>query len=337
MEVPQNMKNLGFDTPEGLRNFANRTIGLDDTFQFHCTSCGKCCRNREDLLISPEDIHRICAYLGRQPFDFIQRYTRVRSGPGSHLPIVTVQPIAPDSRCPFLRGHKCSIHEVKPIACAAYPLGRTAMPPFYEPHYILQQNISCNPMDRTVKVRDWLGKHASAEREKSASVWFSFIQCYSMAIYDAWENFTDSMRNDILHQTFALLYLMLEPGESFLPQFIQRATETLVLLRTQYKIQFSELPDWVELHRIKSPELAAYFLERKAYGTYKCECCRTKGISYLDCPDTQAIQEGAFLPFDDFLFGLYQEPTWVDRALSADDAKLWHQFHPTGHAESNHI
>ena len=29
-------------------------IGLDDTFTFHCTQCGKCCIHREDILLSPK-------------------------------------------------------------------------------------------------------------------------------------------------------------------------------------------------------------------------------------------------------------------------------------------
>ena len=27
-------------------------IGLDETFRFHCTMCGKCCTGREDILLS---------------------------------------------------------------------------------------------------------------------------------------------------------------------------------------------------------------------------------------------------------------------------------------------
>ena len=28
-------------------------MGLDDTFRFHCKACGKCCKNREDVLLTP--------------------------------------------------------------------------------------------------------------------------------------------------------------------------------------------------------------------------------------------------------------------------------------------
>lgn len=27
-------------------------IGLDETFKFHCTQCGKCCIHRDDILLS---------------------------------------------------------------------------------------------------------------------------------------------------------------------------------------------------------------------------------------------------------------------------------------------
>lgn len=38
-------------------------IGLDDTFTFHCTQCGKCCIHREDILLSPKDLFHIAKNL----------------------------------------------------------------------------------------------------------------------------------------------------------------------------------------------------------------------------------------------------------------------------------
>lgn len=35
-------------------NFDNLHIGLDDTFRFHCDQCGKCCIDREDILLNPK-------------------------------------------------------------------------------------------------------------------------------------------------------------------------------------------------------------------------------------------------------------------------------------------
>ena len=38
-------------------NLDNSKRSLDDTFQFQCDQCGKCCINREDILMSPLDMY----------------------------------------------------------------------------------------------------------------------------------------------------------------------------------------------------------------------------------------------------------------------------------------
>ena len=37
---------------ELFRDLESMTIGLDDTFKFHCDQCGKCCTHREDIILS---------------------------------------------------------------------------------------------------------------------------------------------------------------------------------------------------------------------------------------------------------------------------------------------
>ena len=39
-------------------NLDKMKIGLDDTFKFNCTMCGKCCKNREDILLTPRDLQK---------------------------------------------------------------------------------------------------------------------------------------------------------------------------------------------------------------------------------------------------------------------------------------
>ena len=47
-------------------------IGLDDTFTFHCTQCGKCCIHREDILLSPKDLFNIAKkFHQRKPWNNI--------------------------------------------------------------------------------------------------------------------------------------------------------------------------------------------------------------------------------------------------------------------------
>lgn len=42
---------------EIVDNFDSMKIGVDEPFRFHCTMCGKCCINREDILLTPRDIY----------------------------------------------------------------------------------------------------------------------------------------------------------------------------------------------------------------------------------------------------------------------------------------
>ncbi len=45
-------------------NFEAMKIGMDEPFPFHCTMCGKCCINREDILLTPRDIYNMAKEFG---------------------------------------------------------------------------------------------------------------------------------------------------------------------------------------------------------------------------------------------------------------------------------
>lgn len=55
-------------------NFDNMKIGIDDTFSFSCNQCGKCCINREDILLSPFDLYRMSKKLNMTPNEFVAQY-----------------------------------------------------------------------------------------------------------------------------------------------------------------------------------------------------------------------------------------------------------------------
>ena len=48
---------------EMFQNIESFTVGLDDTFSFHCTQCGKCCIHRTDIILSPRDIFKMAKAL----------------------------------------------------------------------------------------------------------------------------------------------------------------------------------------------------------------------------------------------------------------------------------
>ena len=42
-----------------ISSLGGREIGIDGTFKFHCTCCGKCFTHREDILLNPMDVYNM--------------------------------------------------------------------------------------------------------------------------------------------------------------------------------------------------------------------------------------------------------------------------------------
>lgn len=109
---------------EMFQNIESFTVGLDDTFSFHCTQCGKCCIHRTDIILSPRDIFKMAKELKLSNADFLRKYCSMHIGPTSRIPVITLRPVGKDDRCPLLKNNKCSVHKVKPSVCGMFPLGR---------------------------------------------------------------------------------------------------------------------------------------------------------------------------------------------------------------------
>ena len=88
----------------------NHTLGLNDTFQFGCRACGKCCKNRDDILLTTRDLYSIAAHLSRTMEYVITRYCEIFIGETSRVPIVRLKPCGEHMACPLLRGRRCIVH-----------------------------------------------------------------------------------------------------------------------------------------------------------------------------------------------------------------------------------
>ena len=165
------------------RRFENGTIEfLEENSEFvvGCDQCGECCRNRDDILLSPYDVFHMVKATGMQIVDMLKKYTETYLGPTSNLPIIrVVYRKEPDgsTTCPFL-GKKsdkyyCRIHENKPYVCRSYPLGRmtsyssekTTDANNVKPRYFQQpiEGTLCSGMKRAIcnnlkhTVCEWVG------------------------------------------------------------------------------------------------------------------------------------------------------------------------------------
>lgn len=179
MTVNSQKRRFCLELQEIIQNVVDGEIPhltLDDTFQFQCNQCGKCCIN-DEIMVSVWDIVRIANALKMPSIEVCNNFIKFHIGENTHFPIATLRmvhmhnPVTEDdfSFCPFLRfsdgGDKasCLIQSDKPFICAVYPLGRGT---FIDQktgeidQFYFVQPITCGKTNGVpVKIRDWLNQY----------------------------------------------------------------------------------------------------------------------------------------------------------------------------------
>ena len=211
-----------------IHDFQNNQLSLDDTFKFHCKGCGKCCKNRDDLLLTPRDLYNIAKHLGRTTEQIIKRYCEFFIGESSRVTLVQLKPVDLDNRCPLLYDNRCIVHKAKPTICALYPLGRgysTSDGRSFEtidPVYFIQ-NVNCGEKTQTQTVRSWLEKFGVPINDEFHYLWaITVMRLSEFCIKFEKENKKDLV-NKLNMVIFSLLYLNYDTNINFLLQFIERA------------------------------------------------------------------------------------------------------------------
>ena len=219
-------------------NLDNSRRSLDDTFQFQCDQCGKCCINREDILMSPLDMYNAAKALNLTIPEFFDRYCESYIGPSSRLPLVRLLPRGVFKKCPLLKDKKCTIHTSKPAVCATFPLGRCieydvtdrSKPLSTENIQYFFESPNCGTTDVTHTVREWLEISGIPIEDKYFIMWQQVI-CQLGDIIRKVENVA---RPDIMlviwNMTFSILYLGYDTSKEFLPQFARTSKELLRLM-----------------------------------------------------------------------------------------------------------
>lgn len=187
-----------------------------DQFEFACDQCGRCCRNRSDILLSPLDVYHLTKAKGMTGQEILAKYGDRYIGEHSKLPVVRLkyrQELDGQTTCYFL-GRKdgkcfCRVHEYKPTVCRTYPLGKMqsakkdASPeePVY-PKYFLQEedpHSDCIGIKRAHRehvkqtVVDWVGgPRAKAVADRYSVIFNEFTQKYHQVFdYEKFEKNAD--------------------------------------------------------------------------------------------------------------------------------------------------
>ena len=220
---------------EILNMYENSALDLDDSFQFKCRECGKCCKNREDIMLTTRDLYNIARDLGRTMEKIVRRYCEVYIGKDSHVPIIRLRPVGPDKMCPLLHNKKCIVHKVKPSVCALFPLGRVAAfrksdgedKTFEDvkPKYFVW-SVTCGTKDQTQTVREWLERFGLPIEDEFYGPWNDTVTFLSIFFHEIEEKKPPQQAMEFLwNAAIQMLYIDYDPKEALLSQFHENSTK----------------------------------------------------------------------------------------------------------------
>lgn len=170
-------------TDDIMNTIENNALGIDDTFAFHCKGCGKCCKHREDILLTPRDLFCAAKHLDMSPLAFFRTYCEVYVGHSSGLLVLRLKPSGKTNDCPLLNGKRCRVHAAKPAVCALFPLGRAVKygqesdnsGSVGEPEIVYFHSKTDCPTNRKQTVRTWLGRFGLEEHDTFQMKWAAEI------------------------------------------------------------------------------------------------------------------------------------------------------------------
>ena len=221
-------------------NLDTMTVGVDEPFKFHCDMCGKCCINREDILLNAKDIYNMSKELQMEPVDMFKKYCETYIGESSRIPIVRIKPRGSIKRCPLMKEHKCSVHKAKPTVCAMFPIGRCIKMD------ASNQNVEINTSDiryiftdpgcgdnsETHTVREWLGEFGIPLEDEFFLAWNRMISELGAIFHKGEKVLSEECMMAAWNLTFVKIYLDYDMTKEFLPQFKENAEEVLAVMRT---------------------------------------------------------------------------------------------------------
>ena len=223
-----------------MDNFDRMKIEPDTPFKFHCTQCGKCCINREDILLNPLDLFRASKELGMTPLDFVEAYCETYLGESSRMPIVRILPRGSIKRCPLMKDRKCLIHKSKPTVCAMFPIGRVLrieadklaeMPIATDQIEFIFTNPGCGDNSESHTVREWLGAFGIPLQDEFFVKWQEVVLHLGPMIKKCIAQYSEETADRVITLCYVKLYLNYDTNEEFWPQFVENAEFIMTLMK----------------------------------------------------------------------------------------------------------
>ena len=211
---------------EMIEELIRHPLEAEDGFRFRCTQCGKCCRDRNDILLSPFDLCRISLALNKTLPDVLQGYCELYVGENSRFPLAALKMREDNGKCPFLgEDDRCSIQLSKPSVCALFPLGRFGSRDA-EGHvkimYILQPT-ECGSKDEEHTPREWMGEFNMRDSEEWFDAWQDAVFSISEKFRDILPKMPGRSGDAMLSAAAQILYLRYHPEQPLIPQVKENA------------------------------------------------------------------------------------------------------------------
>ena len=177
----------------------------EDNFVFQCTQCGKCCRNREDVILTGPDIYRVSNELGMKPNDFIKAYCEIYIGDTSRVPICRLKPVGVDKHCPLLASNRCSVHKAKPTVCALFPLARVWDKSGETKYYV--NAVQGHAGGKKYKISEWLERCNLPVNDEAGKLWNEMLMFCVSFMFENEKQMEPDVKQQMWNIMLHMMYL----------------------------------------------------------------------------------------------------------------------------------
>ena len=197
--------------------------------RFKCTGCGDCCRHvKETVPVDSQDAFYLTKYLRDLGMDiycvdqFLEQYAEPALLDECGFFVYFLKSVGKDNACVFLKDNRCSVQEVKPLACKLYPF-------MVDPNesgnfrYLYSRERTHHFHGPAVETRSWMKKNFP--QESRAFMQVEYTQAGPIAAQ--LRNIPEHRKTEALLHFHRLRYSELDLDKPFLEQF-QRNQEKLI-------------------------------------------------------------------------------------------------------------
>lgn len=142
------------------------------TINFKCERCGKCCKHRGDLALTPMDVFQIAKHLKTSCEEIVRKYTRLSHR--HNFPQLLIEGTTKQSICIFYdRNTGCKIYPIRPAQCYLFPLVPLTPITISDPKFSIRQCTSKSKTVENISVSEWIKNSCTRyEAEKNIFSWY---------------------------------------------------------------------------------------------------------------------------------------------------------------------